>query len=232
MVYAVVIVPSKLKRFQALVLFAGESIYKDHYETKKHREIDDKSARHLMSSSIKVLVVVSTGLFCFLTFPTYAYFIMDQRPMPVPVLLPFVDEKTSSGYYINIAHQLVFGVIGSSAVIAIELMNCMLKNNIYAAKESIVYSLDVLGAMLRTNTTFSLQMKMELRNVLVKVQDLDRFLIELRDLYFWKFFLQPMLLAYAVSASLLCYYVVSKMILVFRNGNHVWQNVFQNRATG
>lgn len=209
MVYIVVVVPSQLKRFQNLLLFAGEIIYKDNYEIRKHREISDKSAAHLMSSSIKVLVVVSIGLFCFLMFPLYAYLFMNQRPMIVPIVLPFVDENTDSGYYINIAHQLVSGVVGVTAVIAIELMNCIFKNNIYAAKESIIYSLDELGTMLRENTTFSMQMQMEFRNVLIKIQDLDRFLIELCDIYYWKFFLQPIFLAYGVSASLLCYYVVS-----------------------
>lgn len=209
-VYAVVMWPLKRSRFQNLLLFAGEIIYKDTYETEKHWRMSDKSARHLMSSSVGVLALVSVGMLSFLMFPLYAYLAMHQHPLIVPIAIPFVDEVTDSGYYINIVHQAMFGVIGVTSVIAIELMNCILKNNIYAAKELIIYSLDILGDMLNHDTTFSEQKKAEFRNFLIKLQDLDRFIIELRDLYYWKFFLQPMMLAYSVSSALLCYYVVSK----------------------
>lgn len=202
------------RRFQNLVLFAGECIYMDNYETKKHHEISDKSAKHLMSTSIKVLVITFLGVICYLGFPTYAYFFLNQLPMPVPILLPFIDETTNSGYYINIVNQVVIVVIGTTSFIAIELMNCMMKNNIHASKESIIYSLNVLTVMLNQNSTFSIDKNMEFRNMLIKLQDLDRFLIELCEVYYWKFFLQPMVLTYAVSASFFCYYVVRRNFIL------------------
>lgn len=180
----------------------------DHYETKKHHEISDKSAKQLLSSALKVLTIVVSGMLAYLLFPAYAYFFLNQRPMPVPILLPFIDYTTDTGYYINIAHQGLFGLIGTTGIIAIELMNCMLKNNVYAAKESTIYSLEVLAGMLKQSPTFTDQAIREFRNVLVKIQDLDRYLIELCEVYYWKFFLHPMLLAYSVSTSLFCYYVV------------------------
>lgn len=61
----------------------------------------------------------------------------------LPVELPFMDVATDSGYYINIAYQACYSFVGILGVIGIELMNCMLENNINAAKVSIIYSLDI-----------------------------------------------------------------------------------------
>lgn len=167
LVYAACMMPSGLERIQNLLLFGGEFIYKDNYETHNHWRVSDKSARHLMLTSMKVFAIVSISLICYLLFPAYAYFVLNQHPLALPVELPFIDVATDSGYYINIAHQACYSFVGIPGVIAIELLNCMLKNNIYAAKESIIYSLDVLATMLRENTTSSMQTKSEFRSVLI-----------------------------------------------------------------
>lgn len=206
--------PTERKRFQNLTLFAGEYIYRDDYETKAHSELSHKSAIHLMRSSVKVVLVVIVGLIGFLAVPFYEFFIMNQHPMPIPIYLPFVDHKTNSGYYINIAHQVTFGTVGINAALAIEIMNCLLKNSIYAAKESAIFSMDVLETLLKQDSTFSSNKKAEFKNVIVKIQDLDRFLIELCDVYYLKFFLQPLLLAYSIASSILCFYVVSELLFL------------------
>lgn len=207
--YLVIMVPSKLKRFQNILFFSGELIYRDAYETKQQREVSDKSAIHLLTTALKVLAILFIGILCYAIFPVYAFFFKSQRPLFIPILLPFVDSSTTIGYFVNIVHQCAFGMMGGAAVVSIELINCLLKNNIYAAKASIIYSLGVVSGMVKQNSTDTSQIRMEWRNVMLRLRDYDRFIAELRDLHYWKFLVQPIMLTYSVAASLLCYYVVS-----------------------
>lgn len=56
--------------------------------------------------------------------------------------------------------------------------------------------------------TFSYENKVEFRNILVQLQDLEAYIRELNDIFYWKFFLQPILTTGCVSLAIFAQLVV------------------------
>lgn len=55
----------------------------------------------------------------------------------------------------------------------------------------------------------------ELHNIYAKYQDLDRYILDMSDLYYWRMFSAPILIVYSVSISIFCQYAVRNLFLLF-----------------
>lgn len=211
LVYFIVVSPTPMKKMRSLVFFGGDYVYEIAHpgQSAKYKLMCERCVIKLWLSAFKTFLLVLLGAFSFASMTVYSYLFRNARPLFIPVILPFVNVNTTAGYYTNIAYQIVFSTLGLTGVFVIEFMTCILKNNVWIGSESIKVSTEYLAAGMANNSKFTYEAKMRLRNVLMKIKDFDDFIIKFRDLNYWKFFLQPTLATYAVSASLFIYFYVS-----------------------
>lgn len=188
----------------------------------------------LIIDCIRIASLVAISLLLTFAYPMFLIIFFGQKQILVPVILPFVDLDTSEGYYLNIAHQVLFGIFGPCAILGIELTTCVNKNATMVAVDVIRSELEELENNLRKSSQFNAQRAQEFRNILIQVQDFHRFsfrrfllkldfflfvIIQIEkeiffhfryitcitDLYYWKLFIQPPLLIYAVSVGVFLY---------------------------
>lgn len=102
-------------------------------------------AIHLLSNLVKVntLVLLSLQLICCV--PLYNVFFNNnvdkQYQLIIPVLLPFVDIESQTGFYINLMNQSAICLFGIVAIPTIEIITCVIRNNIEVASKLIANSL-------------------------------------------------------------------------------------------
>lgn len=99
--------------------------------------------------------------------------------MLVSVILPFVDPDTDQGYYVNLAHQLYYGICGPFAIIGIEMTTCVIKNTTLVASDVIKSDLEELENVLRSDSEFTIQRAQKFHNIIVQIQDLHRFCVSI-----------------------------------------------------
>lgn len=157
---------------RSLIFFGHLHIYPTE-RTGKYAQIANKRANDLMQNSLVVIIIILIAGVLYLVYPIYEYIVDGVRPMPVPIIVPFVDPDTTWGYLWIIGNQLAIATVGFVANMGIEIMVALLVNNLWAASDNIQYALDELALDVRRGRPVAIR-QAQLRNVLVQVQDLDQ----------------------------------------------------------
>lgn len=188
-----------------------------------------------VTSTFKVLLVILISFSFIGIVPIYKLIYTDERELIYAVILPFTNPETDMGFIINTINQMISVLIGAPAAIAVETITSLLKNTISTFAALIKCSLTEFDNSLKDDKHFNEKQHWELNNIIKKILDFDRFVffcycnhsviiimitnlvsirficrfvINLSDLYYWKFFLQPILLMYSVTMSAYLYLVV------------------------
>lgn len=181
----------KKKAYQSLAFFAGDKIYtrRDQNENPNYIQVCDQSAIKLLKSTSTTLGIVLFSMIILLIFPSYAFITKHDIQLPIPVILPFTDLESKNGITLNMANQVFIVLIGATGNIGIEIITCILKNNVWASTVAICYSIDEISEIIEYpdgHTKRSVDLKF--RNILVQVQDLDRYVHCMQYNYSLEFF--------------------------------------------
>lgn len=172
---------SKKDIYQSLIFFAGDNIYTDIKRDSNPNfiRVCDESAIKLLKNTIKTLIVVVGSMNMYLGFPMFSYTFHNDLQLPIPVLLPFTDDESSVGLLVNFLNQIFVAGIGLSGNIGLEIITCILKNNIWVSTVAIGHSVDeytqeIIENKNKDRFTDRVFNVLEFRNILIQVQDLDR----------------------------------------------------------
>lgn len=209
-------IPSTRKQYYRLYNFSGDYIYANNENTPKNHKICDDHVFELIVDSLKIFILFIISLFMMYCVPLFNILIRNQYDVIIPIILPFIDPQTKTGFYANLVNQLTFCFYGIIAITGIELVTCVLKNTILVTSAVIVNELDEFEELLKlTHKTFSPRLTWQFRNILVKIIDFNRLITNLTDLYYWKFLVQPGFMVYTVSASIFLFLKVCMFLFFF-----------------
>lgn len=173
-VYVVVVVPSYRAQYRRLLNFGGDYIYANSRTTTKNHEISDQMAIGLLSGAIRTNFLVLFSLALASCSPIFTIAFTDKKELAIPILMPFIDETTQNGFYINLANQIVICVVGGFTIAAIELATSILKNNFTVTAAVIANALEEFEDMLAGDLKISIQQSWHFRNIIVKINDFYR----------------------------------------------------------
>lgn len=125
--------------------------------------------------------------------------------------LPFISDDSVWGFQLNLIIQNGITVFGTVGNLAIELSSCIINNTILMCSELVVFNCENLSTAInqkKPNTLANLKLY---REIIIEIQDLDRFILEMHELYYWRLFAAPILITYSVSMSIFCQYAVSNV---------------------
>lgn len=170
-------IPSKRKFYQSLAFFAGEKIYTNINRDSNmgYIRVCNESAVKLLKSTLTIFGIVATSMIILLIFPMYAFIFKHDIQLPIPVVLPFTDLETKNGLILNLVNQVFISLIGGTGNLGIEIITCILKNNVWASTVAICYSIDEISDSIQSPAAnLKTIIDLKFRNILIQVQDLDR----------------------------------------------------------
>lgn len=167
------------KRFQSLVFFGFDYVYRDAYTDTNMKRTHDQSVYSLQMNAFIVTLGVVVSTMCFAIYPLYLIIFERMRPIIVPLILPFTNPQESFvDFLINCAHQLIICSLGIFANIGNDIISCFLLNNIDIATRTISCNLQAYGQLLESRdlrqNVRGIQMKLSLREILRKTQDMNK----------------------------------------------------------
>lgn len=188
-------------RYREIILFSGKHIYLDRKPFTEYERKVDENAGKVITDSLLTTVFVIFSFFLVIIGPAYVFVVHGEYVVPTGVILPFVDPNTGRGYAINIIIQFGTAIAALLGLVSIEGMSSMINNAYTVMADILCFNMrkfsDDLG-----HGTFSNENRAELRNIFVQLQDLEVYLDELNQIYYWKFFLQPMLTTICVALAI------------------------------
>lgn len=201
MLYCKAVGPSRFE-YRSLILFTGRKIYVNRSPQDEYARIIDQNASKLIKITFVSVLVVTVSFSLIIIGPAYAFIFHGEYNSPIGGVLPFTDLETTNGFIINLIFQSAFGLTAFAASVAIEISNCLIINTCTAMSDLACSSMRKLSSNLIPNT-FTAQNRAELRDIFVRLQDLENYIRQFNDLYYWKLFLQPMLTTPCVSLAIL-----------------------------
>lgn len=153
--------------------FGCDFIYSKHDITPRNHDVCNKMAIHLMTCSIRVNLLVLLSYVFAAGAPLYKTLFTDEREMIIPIILPFIDPHTHNGFVINYAYQMITCIFGSFIVPGIELLTCVLRNNVSVTAAVVKNAIKEFRIRLRMERKFYAKSTWEFQNILLKILDFD-----------------------------------------------------------
>lgn len=132
-------------------------------------------AIYLLTSSLNINLLVNVSTISMICAPIYKKVAQNENEFVIKIVLPFVDPETSKGYAINMISQSITCVFGSIVIPAIELVTCVLKNNISAIAAVIANDITEFMNYSHANSKYSVGHTRLLTNIILKIDDYNRF---------------------------------------------------------
>lgn len=196
-------------QFRSIATFAGKFIYLDRLPSTEYERKVDEHAMKLIKHTIVTLIFIGLSFVLVIVGPVYVLIVHGEYAIPTGVIVPFVQPDDLHGFIINILVQTSVSVVGLVAIFSIEIASCMINNTYTVMTESICFNLRKFDENLRQGM-FSYEQKMELRNLLVQLQDLESYFKGINDIFYWRLLTQPILTTACVSLAIFAQLTVKK----------------------
>lgn len=193
-----------------MLTFAGKFIYKNQKPRTELEHIINESASQLLNQTFIIVTLVVFSLSLSLIGPMYVLVFYGEYAIPTGHVMPFVEADTLRGYIINMIAQMFVGACAFISVLTIEIAGCVINNTYKTMANIVCYNMRKFSDHLR-HGTFSYANEVEFRNILVQLQDLEAYIRELNKLFYWKFFLQPILTTGCVSLAIFAQLMVDRL---------------------
>lgn len=144
-------------------------------------------ATNLFTNSVKIIILMLFSLYLTACVPLHNIFFDNgathyDNQMIIPFIMPFIDFQTQQGFYINLANQIMICLIGVIIVPSVELVNCVMMNNVSVLAAVIENKLAEFGGAIKREDQLSAEHMQRFRNIIVQIMDYDRFFSNSFDL--------------------------------------------------
>lgn len=169
--------PSTRKQCHNVYNFAGYFIYANSKKSPTNNVVCNKMAIYLLTSSLNINLLVNISTILMICAPIYKKLAQNENELVIKIVLPFIDPETPNGYAINMISQSITCVFGSIVIPAIELVTCVLKNNISAIAAIIANDVTEFMNSLHVKSKYSVKHTQKFTNIILKIDDYNRFSI-------------------------------------------------------
>ncbi|XP_055317947.1 uncharacterized protein LOC129576629 [Sitodiplosis mosellana] len=156
------------------------------------------------------------------------------------IKLPFIDEDLVWGFHLNLMIQTTITTFGTIGGLSIETTSCVINNTIMLCADIINLDCSELTNQLENGGVSKVKMLTKLRNIFMKYEDLDQYLVDMTDLNYWRMFSAPILIVYSVSISTFCQYALrfpcgygfailtySQLLIMCYMGNNIFDSQYR-----
>lgn len=174
----------------------------------EHEPMLNARANQLIRDTIKISTLLLAGLTIYVAYPVYTILFEGDRPLLVPIHLPFTDPVTPFGYGLNTFMHTTQACSCFGGNIGLEITFLMVLNCMWTGVDLIKYELNQLNNSIHDKDIVKL--KFELYEIFQKIGDLDTYIDYLESYFYLKSLIQPFCLVVSISACCFCTIEVRK----------------------
>lgn len=190
-------------------MFATDYIYMDKKDNSKHGQLCEEYGMKSIKMTVIFITFILLSTSQAMIGSAIEFHKTGQLVSFLALKLPFIDEDVVWGFHLNLALQTTITAFGTVGNLAIETTSCIINNTVLLCSEIISFNCKELTEKLEMKQHSQIHIIAELRNIFVKFQDFDRFILNMSTLYYWRLFAAPVLITYSVSISIFCQFAVS-----------------------
>lgn len=132
-----------------------------------------KNIENMRKSYIMLVIVIFITIGSVCVGPIDAYLRKGIKVTPFGTKLPYFDEDSDIGFYVDISYQSLIMPFGIVSTICIELCQCMTYNTVSLCADLIEVNSNNISDRLESEQRCSVKSRALFRNILMQVQDFD-----------------------------------------------------------
>lgn len=168
MVQVVALGPLRFK-LNSELKFGGQYVYMEN-ATPELRLIQEIRIKSLIRNVVIISLVLSLSFATCGMRTCYLYVFEGIRITFLDIKLPFVDDNSEFGFWVNILYQIWIAFMGWIGCLAIEIGSELICNGVSTVPQLIHIDVEQLESEMHLNG-FTTMAKARLRNIFMKVQD-------------------------------------------------------------
>lgn len=145
----------------------------DDNKSTEYNRICENNIEKLVQHFVIIILLVILGHLLIIFGPIYAYIFKNIRSTPMATHLPFLEKDSDIEFTMNLLIQSVIATSALIGNISIELLTLLISNGITIIPRLIHLNLNDL---VKEITGSNFNSKVRWHNVLIQVQDFDRYL--------------------------------------------------------
>lgn len=161
--------------FNKIMTFASKYLYTNESST-KYQEVCEKHVNAFYKTVAAIYVQLSLAHILAVMGPFYAFFFQSIRITPLATNLPFFEKASELEFAINMTLQGAMAFYSMAGNLALEMGSSAINNTISMIPDVIRFDLTEFQHEFKSNG-LSLASIMQLRNVYMKIQDFNRYII-------------------------------------------------------
>lgn len=158
----------------SLVKFPAQFIYcNDHEKTAYNSICSNEMDRTIKSLLIEVILMSIGGVSAY-SGAVYSSFVLGVKTTTTETKIPFVNENSTSEYYLNLLLQSTIFCHALFIYFGIEIMMLIFENVAAISPKLIQYELERLREMNQDKQLSKAQLRLTFKNIIVQSLDFDR----------------------------------------------------------
>lgn len=194
-------------RLWSLLTFAGRFIYQPYLDSTDFGQLCESGVKKLGISFLILTLIICFSMSVVTMGPVLVLIKTGVWITPLGVQFPYADESTVA-FILDLIVQLIVGLIGVPITVAIEMASVIINNAVEMSSDVIEMNVDKLTSMLHQKDTDSLKLIQTFRNIIIQIQDYDRFIQQLSDIYYYRFLCGPFALGLGTAFCVFTKYYV------------------------
>lgn len=178
-------VGSKKHRYRAIALFARSRIFMDRRPSNEYERKCDQLANELIILVICSIAMILISYNLIIVGPVYVFVVSGQFVAPTGVIVPFLDPNTTLSSSINLSIQFPAAFMALLDTIGLTTVTCFIIITCTSMAELICCNMRKFSDGLRPGR-FTVQQKEELRQIIVRLNDLEAYIGEFNDIFYWR----------------------------------------------
>lgn len=146
--------------------------------------------------------------------PAYELFFNGKYVTPSGLVLPFMDPDSFLTYAVNMSIQSTGAVVALINTSGLEIVSCFIVNAFTGMSELVCFNMKSFSDTLCPGK-LTIDQRMELHHIVVKLQDLENYFSNLKSLLYWRTFSFPVIATYCVSLGIFAQLTVSTIAAIY-----------------
>lgn len=162
--------------------------------------------REIPKTILKMMLLIFLSYSAVIIGPFYAFYYKNEHHIPSGLVLPFTNPDLFEDYIINLSLQSMFALLAMFGTFGIEIMNILVYCTLRFMAKLIIVEMKILSNEMEKNG-FQLKHSLHLKNLFIRLQDIDSYLKEYNSYSYWRCFFQPALTTICVSLAIIGQYL-------------------------
>lgn len=170
-------------KYRSVLNFAGDYMYENKKtSTSRFLVVCDAGAHKMLKSYVIMTCIICTSMSIVTFGPVHLFLTTGEWITPLGTQFPYADQSDIA-FYMDLAIQMAVGFLGIMITVSIEMSQVIVNNAVTMGCDVITLNANEIAEQLSLDGEMSVGIKAKLHNLMLQIQDFDRYDVHIQKMF-------------------------------------------------